>query len=48
MAWFDVVKEIVFGVVPSYEIELNLQNVLIAIGVAGLTWFELKMWSKHR
>lgn len=46
--FFEPIKAAVFWLVPPWEVEVNIPNVLTFIGIVGLFWFEVRVWGRHR
>lgn len=48
MSWVEALQELIWRLVPAYEIELTPQNVLTTLALAGLIHFEYRTWRRHR
>lgn len=48
MSWADGLHDLVFALVPAWQIRLTPQLVLTTVGVSGLIHFEYRTWRRHR
>lgn len=46
--FFEPIKAAVYWLVPPGTVEVNIADVLTFIGAVGLTWFEVRLWRRHR